>query len=171
MLRFTLPVLMIAEVVALVASIMSIGFLSTIGLWALSFIFGIMLLRQQGLRTLETFVTRLESGRAPMRDSWDGLCLMVAGLLLIFPGIISDFIAVFLLIPFVRGVLYRFFEQHGDYRYDDDALAQSRVTIIEGEYQDITDQNLSSSHGYNTAYEADVNSVGRGHTQTPHDYR
>ena len=145
MIRFALPVLMIAEVVALVASIMAIGFLATLGLWVVSFVLGLMLLRRQGLKTLETFVSRLEFGRAPMHDSWDGLCLILAALLLMFPGIVSDGIALFLLVPPFRNGLYALFAREGDYRYDDDALRQSRATIIEGTYQDITGKETDAA--------------------------
>lgn len=138
MIRMFFPFLLVAEVITLVSSITLIGFLSTIGLYVLTFMVGGMILQWQGLKTLESFMSRLEHGKAPMRESWDGFCLIAAAFLLIIPGFVSDILALLLFVPFVRAMLYRFFEKDGDYRYDDKALASSRETIIEAEYEDIT---------------------------------
>ncbi len=138
MIKMFFPFLLVAEVITLVSSITLIGFLSTIGLYVLTFMVGVVILQWQGLKTMESFMSQLERGKAPMRESWDGFCLIAAAFLLIIPGFVSDILALVLFVPFVRTMLYRFFEKEGDYRYDDKVLASSRETIIEAEYEDIT---------------------------------
>jgi UPF0716 protein FxsA len=140
MLRFFILLLTVAEVMALVASFTLLGFWATLALSFLAMMIGGAILRREGLKTAERFVTKLEFGHAPMEESWDGLCLMVAAILFIIPGLVTDFVALILLVPPVRRALYRVFARPGDYRYDEAALAPSRVTIIEGHWQDITPQ-------------------------------
>ena len=45
---------------------------------------------------------------------FDALCLLVAGLLLVFPGFISDFLALPLLVPAVRGLIFRRLQKNPD---------------------------------------------------------
>lgn len=134
---FFLP-LIVLEVIALVAAIMLLGFWATVGLSLLSVVAGVTLLRWQGLKTLERFISRLEFGHAPLEETWDGVCLMVSALLFIIPGLVTDAVGLLLLIPAVRRLLYRLCAQPGDYRYDESALAPARVTIIEGTCEDVT---------------------------------
>ncbi len=138
MLRVFFLLLTVLEVVALVASFMLLGFWATLGLCLLAAVGGGVLLRQQGLRTLERFVTRLEFGHAPMEETWDGMCLMAAAVFFIIPGLVTDAVGLLLLVPAVRRGLYHVFARPGDYRYDENALVRARTTIIEGRYEDVT---------------------------------
>lgn len=135
---FLLPLLMLLEVVAFVAAVALLGFWTTMGLSVLSFVIGGLILHHQGLKTAERFITSLEFGRPPLAETWDGVCLNLAGFLFLLPGLVSDALAVGLLIPAVRRALYRLFARRGDYRYDPDAMKPDSGPVIEGTYRDVT---------------------------------
>lgn len=93
---------------ALVAG--SIGFFKTFFLWFLSAAIGGLIIQRQGLAMLLRTGKAFERGAVPVDDIFDGMCLVVAGLLFLVPGFISDGLAFFLLIPTVR----RYFRKAGD---------------------------------------------------------
>lgn len=79
-----------------------IGWLATIGLVLLAGVAGIGLLRVQGLVTAARVQAQLQKGEMPVAEMFDGLCLSVAGILLLVPGFFTDILAAFLLLAPVR---------------------------------------------------------------------
>jgi UPF0716 protein FxsA len=69
-------------------------------------ILGAALSRWQGAGVYWRIQSELSSGKIPTTSLLDGFLILVAGLLLITPGIISDCIGISLLIPPIR-LLYR----------------------------------------------------------------
>lgn len=69
---------------------------------------GLVVLRYAGPITLVRAAKRLQAGETPGRELVDGLLLVAGGLYLLFPGPVSDLLAVFLVTPFLRR-LPRFF--------------------------------------------------------------
>ena len=86
-----------------------IGALATVGLVFLSCIVGITLLRLRGVHIARTMQMELAAGRIPSNPIIDTFCLMAAGCLFLFPGFVSDVIAVLLIIPGVRHLLLSLF--------------------------------------------------------------
>lgn len=80
----------------------SIGALATVGLVILSTMAGLALLRLRGFHIARSMQAELSSGRIPSNPIVDTFCLMAAGCLFLFPGFVSDILAILLLIPFVR---------------------------------------------------------------------
>lgn len=86
-----------------------------IGLWAtlagilLTAILGTILLRWQGLATLSRLRTEFGAGQVPARAMGDGALLIIAGILLLTPGFVTDAIGFSLFIPGVRGAIFQFF--------------------------------------------------------------
>lgn len=77
---------------------------------------------------------------------FDALCLLVAGLLLVFPGFISDFLALPLLVPAVRGLIFRRLQKNPDgiirrhVRFSHTTRhggGERQSTVIEAEYTEI----------------------------------
>lgn len=138
--------LLIAEVVALVVCLKTIGFLSTLGLIFLSLLIGAWLLQRQGLATLERMASKLEFGAAPMEEGWDGACIMGAAFLFMLPGLVSDALALLLLIPPVRRLLWVMLQKsgrvEGNFFYDSRAIKPSRANIeaevVEAEWHEVT---------------------------------
>lgn len=82
-----------------------LGILLTFALLFAGVMAGSFLLRIAGPATLWRMRARLQSGERPEQDMLDGLMMALAGILLIFPGFISDLIAVFCLLPITRNLL------------------------------------------------------------------
>jgi len=85
-----------------------IGFWATIGLIIVTGIVGSHLARREGLSTWRRLNNRLQSGDLPGAELADGVIILVAGALLITPGILTDVIGFLGLIPFTRKYLRRF---------------------------------------------------------------
>ena len=81
---------------------------SLIGLWPtvlaviLTAVTGVALLRHQGVSTLKRVQNSLNKGEVPVGALFEGLCLLIAGLLLLTPGFITDSVGFVLLIPVLR---------------------------------------------------------------------
>jgi UPF0716 protein FxsA len=85
----------------------------TIGLWltllgvVLSALVGIAVIRWQGVALLGRFRETMGRRQMPARSIADAMLVCLAGFLLLVPGYFSDFIAVLLLIPPVRELIYK----------------------------------------------------------------
>ncbi len=95
----------ILEIAVFIEAGAIIGLWPTIGLVVLTAIAGTALLRQQGLATLARAQTSLENNRLPVNEMFDGLCLLIAGIVLLTPGFVTDAVGLLLLVPAVRGFL------------------------------------------------------------------
>lgn len=89
-----------------------------IGLWwTLAVVVGTALagthmLRRQGLATLRRAQENMAQGRMPLREVFDGLCLLIAGALLLTPGFVTDLAGALLLMPPVRLLLGQLVARH-----------------------------------------------------------
>jgi len=82
-----------------------IGAGPTIGLLLLSAMLGVFLVRHRGLASLTRAQTAAAQGQAPIGAVLDGFCEVVAGILLIIPGFLTDLLGLLLLIrPLRRGI-------------------------------------------------------------------
>jgi len=63
---------------------------------------GAKYVRQQGLSTLNSVQTKMAQGQMPSDEIVTGLMLLVAGVFLVTPGFVTDFLGLSLLIPAVR---------------------------------------------------------------------
>jgi UPF0716 protein FxsA len=120
----------------------AIGVWPTIGLTILTAIIGTALLRAAGLATLARAQATLAAGEPPVAEMLDGMCLLLAGALLLTPGFVTDTVGLVLFLPPVRALigraLWRAFERSGHIhvwggggpRPPDDG-------VIEGEYHEV----------------------------------
>lgn len=81
-----------------------IGVLNTIGLLILVALIGSWLIKREGLRVWNRFVQQVNTGQVPTREIADGVCLLIAGALMLAPGFISDAVALLLIFPPSRAV-------------------------------------------------------------------
>jgi len=84
-----------------------IGALATVGLVILSSIAGSLLLRHQGFGVMARVRTEMDAGRDPSRPLAHGAMIVLAAILLIIPGFITDIFAILLLLPPVRDLAWR----------------------------------------------------------------
>ena len=79
-----------------------IGPMPTIGLIVLTGIIGATLARQQGLSTLSKIQNELRQGRAPTQELIEGAMIVVGGLVLLTPGILTDLFGFAMMVPGIR---------------------------------------------------------------------
>lgn len=84
-----------------------IGVLATLTLVVASAFAGSFVLRREGMQAFYATRRELRDRKPPERDLFDRFCRVVAGLLLIIPGFLTDAIAIALLIPAVREAIYQ----------------------------------------------------------------
>lgn len=132
--------------------------LATIILTAMA---GTALLRQQGLATLQRVRESLEANRFPMAEVFDGLCLLVAGALLLTPGFVTDAAGLLLFVPAVRVALRQAF---GRYLVASGRLdvwtekpgpfasggGGDRDAVIDGEYHEVPPETAAGNNGDDT---------------------
>lgn len=84
----------------------AIGVWPTLGLVIGAAILGGMLLRYQGVQVIGQLRSNVSAGRVPGRAIADAMMIGLAALLLVLPGFLSDLVALLLLLPPVRGLIY-----------------------------------------------------------------
>ena len=83
-----------------------IGAWETVGLVVITGIHGAVLAQMEGLRIWGALQAELMQGKMPTNRLMDGVLILVGGLLLLTPGILTDILGFSLIIPFTRP-LYR----------------------------------------------------------------
>jgi UPF0716 protein FxsA len=82
-----------------------IGWMETIAVVVVTGVIGAFLAKQEGLLVLSQIRLELAQGRVPAARLIDGVMILVAGALLITPGLITDAAGFALLIPAARNAL------------------------------------------------------------------
>jgi len=95
----------IIELALLIELGRNIGFWWTITIVILTAIVGTAVLQRQGLQTFARINQELHSGKPPIMPVVEGMFLLVAGALLLTPGILTDSFGFLFLIPPVRQVI------------------------------------------------------------------
>lgn len=126
-----------------------IGLWPTLAIVVATAIAGTSLLRYQGLTTLRRAQISLARQEFPMQEVFDGLCLLLAGALLLTPGFVTDAVGLALFVPPLRRLLQGFIRrwmmrsgnvnmfvggQEGPDRPPD---GTRRDTVIEGEWEEV----------------------------------
>ncbi len=129
---------LVAEVWLLQAAADRVGVVAT-ALWLLVAVgIGSAVIRLQGLRTMLRAQEAVTRGERPSLELIDGTLGVLAGMLLVFPGLVSDCLAVPLLLPPLRHILAHYAEQTLRRRYPD--LREG--VVIQGEYREASRPQL-----------------------------
>lgn len=137
------------------------GFWPTIGIVVLTAMVGTALLRQQGLATLAGVRSSLEENRFPLKEVFDGLCLLFAGGLLLTPGFFTDAVGLMMFVPPFRALLARkaarYMVEHGQINIHGSGFSHPETsegpgagpgkTVIDGEFRDITPEDEGPGPG------------------------
>lgn len=139
-----------------------IGLWPTIGVVILTAVIGTALLRQQGISVLFRIQENLEANKLPVRELFDGVCLVIAGAFLLTPGFVTDSLGFALFIPPVRQGIATWIGQkviaradvrfhrpgngaghhpHGHGPHPHGPARPHGDDIIDGEYEDVTDES------------------------------
>lgn len=107
LLALLLLVPVLAEITVFIVVGRWIGVLATLLLFIAIGVIGTLLLKRQGMRALREMQAALARGEPPAEPVAHAALLVLAALLLIFPGFLSDLMALPLLLPPVRRTLIR----------------------------------------------------------------
>mgnify|MGYP001043021512 FL=1 len=110
-----------------------IGALPTIGLSILTAVIGTFLVRVQGFSVLLRVRDMVDQGEVPAIEVLDGALLLIAGVMLLLPGFLTDALGFLLLVPPLRRLLIlRFVRAIPGHPQPD---AEPRPRVIEGEFR------------------------------------
>ena len=110
-----------------------IGVLAAIAVTFLTAALGVALVRQQGFAAYAELQQAMREGRPPVKEMIGGALLLLAGVLLLIPGFVTDAAGFLLLVPPLRralaGLIARRLTARAEVRY----TYRTRDTVIEGE--------------------------------------
>jgi UPF0716 protein FxsA len=139
-----------------------IGVWATVALVVITAFTGILIISQQSFTVLRRTLEAVSEGRPPVAQVLDGLFLMTAGALLLTPGLITDALALLLLVPPIRHAVARWsvgqLLRHAPVDADDQpphASAERRRgpapdregPVIEGEFERLDETSTGSRRG------------------------
>ena len=104
---FLLLVVPLAEIAAFVVIGGQIGVWATLGMVLLTAIIGSFLLRWQGIGLFNRINSEMQAKRVPGRELVHGVMILIAGVLLLTPGFVTDSLGFLLFIPAVRDMVWR----------------------------------------------------------------
>ena len=93
------------------------GALTAVTLVILTGFLGAFLARMQGLQTLYRIQESLREGRMPSGELLDALLIIIAGLVLLTPGFLTDSAGFLLLIPATRNLIKYWLRRQIELRY------------------------------------------------------
>ena len=106
-LPFLLLVVPILEISLFVVLGGKIGAIWTIALVLFTAILGSILLRIEGFRTFTAIRDKMNAGQMPGEELAKGVMILIAGVLLLTPGFLTDSIGFALFVPFVRQLIWQ----------------------------------------------------------------
>lgn len=147
-----------------------LGFWPVIAIVLVTALAGVFVIRTQGLATMRRMSDALAHDRAPHAELADGALLLLAGMLLVLPGPMTDVTGVLLLLPPVRKMLAALLFRHAAVargRFDDGAADDGSVrsrqpgrervdtdrarrrddTVIDGEFERLGERTLDPRTG------------------------
>lgn len=108
--------LLVAMPIAEVATFIEVG--GRIGLWPTilcvisTAALGTFIIRLQGIGLIQRVQTQINQGALPAFEIFSGVCLLVAGALLLTPGFITDGLGFLLLWPTARKAVFAYASRH-----------------------------------------------------------
>lgn len=113
---FVLLVVPLMEIAAFVVIGGQIGVWATLAMVVVTAVIGSFLLRWQGVSLLRRIQSEIAAQRLPARDLVRGAMLVIAGILLLTPGFVTDAIGFLLFVPPIQDTVWSF--------------VKSRVTLV-----------------------------------------
>ena len=145
---FIFVVVPIIEISILIQVGEQLGVMPTVALVILTAAIGASLVRSQGLQTLMAAQQKLQQGQQPGQEMVEGMMLVIAGVLLVTPGFVTDGLGLLLLTPWTRKPLANYllsklirrtvggnpFNSQGFNQHHNASDYHSSGDIIEGEF-------------------------------------
>ena len=148
-----------------------IGGWNTLFIVIITAFLGAHLVRQQGLSTFMQAQSKMQQGQVPGQEMAEGLLLLIAGVLLVTPGFVTDGIGFLFTLPITRPIIAKYlmsnliqqasvhtaqqpfqFHQQSQHHYQQQyqRSSQQQDDIIEGEYRRTDHEQLSSNQPANS---------------------
>ena len=115
-----------------------IGLFPTLAIVILTAVAGTFLIRSQGTAVMLQLRETMNDLRDPTEPLAHGAMVLFAGALLLTPGFFTDILGLSLMIPGVRGKIFRFIRSRvtvQEFRYGDPSSPDD--SVIEAEYHDL----------------------------------
>ena len=115
-----------------------IGLFPTLAIVILTAVAGTFLIRSQGTAVMMQLRETMEDMRDPTEPLAHGAMVLFAGALLLTPGFFTDAVGLSLMVPGVRGKIFRFIRERivvQQFQYGPRDLRESDV--IDGEFEDL----------------------------------
>ena len=116
-----------------------IGSFYTIMLILITAIVGVFFVRQQGISTFQKLTSQLQNLETPVQTMFEGLVILISGILLITPGFFTDALGFLGLIPFSRIIFIKLVASYILSRYG--KQNNQNENTIEGEFIDIDEED------------------------------
>jgi len=118
-----------------------VGTFNTVLIIFLTAAVGVYFVRQQGFRTFQKITVELQNQQIPVQGMFDGLVILIAGILLVTPGFLTDIIGFLGLVPQTRVFLLAMVKKIFFQRYSN-AQKQYKKDMnetIDGDFIEIED--------------------------------
>ncbi len=123
----------------------AIGVWATIAIIFLTAAIGAAVARAQGLSTLGELQARLDAGADPREPMAHGALLLIAGLLLLTPGFMTDAFGFALLVPPIRSAVIRRISArmtvHAASMHQQNRRPTGGPTVVEGDYEVVDEED------------------------------
>lgn len=108
-----------------------LGTLNTILLVIITGVAGATLAKLEGLRVLSLIQTDLLNSKMPTDRLIDGVLILVGGILLLTPGVITDVIGLLLIIPVTRPIFQKPLKKKFNSKINHQNPVRSQVEVID----------------------------------------
>ena len=115
-----------------------IGSFYTIILIFITAVVGVFFVRQQGVSTFQKLAFQLQNLETPVQTMFEGLVILISGILLITPGFFTDTLGFLGLIPYSRIIFIKLVASYILSRYG--KQTNQDANTIEGEFIDIDEE-------------------------------
>lgn len=103
-----LIVAMILEIIVFILVCKAIGFFAIFLLTVAAILFGLAILRHHGIQHLQMMQIKMQQGEPVSLIAAESSLILLAGLLLIIPGLLTDLVALVILWPWARNKIKQF---------------------------------------------------------------
>jgi UPF0716 protein FxsA len=128
-------IVFILELASLIWLGRQVGILPVLGVTVLDVMIGTSLIRRSGTSIFTAMNTRSFDAKAVSNGAAHGMLGTLSGILFIIPGLFSDVLALFMLLPWLRKRLAKFMEGH--IVTSNAYPGSSRGPVIDGEVVDV----------------------------------
>lgn len=135
----------LAEIYALIKIGSWLGVLPTITLLLFVSAAGAFVVKREGLRVWKRMQQQISAGNMPSKEILDGVCLLLAGLLLVVPGFVTDAVGLVLLLPPFRVVVRKLLQRRSGKKIQVVATYGGRI-VNDGKVVDVQGR-FDSSQG------------------------